>query len=124
MRGREGTKQLPVIGFTCPVGRRPGGLGRMQARPCEHLLLLEGYTSKLTVTGAYPAWRDLIISKFLKAGLFVRLSVCSSDQSRNLCIYANFVLPVLDPNIIGKQVYLGNIWYYLGNKYCLSRGKK
>ena len=56
MRRREGTKQLPVIGSTCPVGRRPGGLGLTQALPCEHLLLLEGYASKPTVTGIYPAW--------------------------------------------------------------------
>ena len=45
MRGKGGTKPLSFIGFTCPVGRRPGGLGRTQARPCEHLLIFEGYAN-------------------------------------------------------------------------------
>ena len=45
MRGKGGTKPLPFIGSTCPVGRRPGGLGCTQARLCEHLLLLEGYAN-------------------------------------------------------------------------------
>ena len=52
MRGKGGTKPLPFIGSTCPVGRRPGGLGRPQARPCEHLLLLEGYAGR-KVLGAW-----------------------------------------------------------------------
>ena len=52
MRGKGGTKPLPFIGSTCPVGRRPGGLGCTQARLCEHLLLLEGYAGR-KVLGAW-----------------------------------------------------------------------
>ena len=53
MRGREGIEPLPFIGSTCLSGRRAGGLGRIQARTCEHLLPLEGYASKPMVTGAW-----------------------------------------------------------------------
>ena len=81
MRRREGTKQLPVIGSTCPVGRRPGGLGRTQALPCEHLLLLEGYSSKPTVTGASKV-NPLLGKKIRGSNRLYLETVSSSSQKR------------------------------------------
>ena len=82
MRGREGTKQLPVIGSTCPVGRRPGGLGRTQARPCEHLLLLEGYASKPTVTGAWKV--NPLLGKEIRGSNRLYLETTSGSLACNL----------------------------------------